>query len=67
MTRRVVILRDQSAPLHYLRCAEPCQPGGWCMHGPERVAVPAHCYLGGYGSPEAAREAAARHGYEVAP
>ena len=63
MTRRVSIQPDTASTLHVLRCVTPCA-ATWCMRGPDEAHAP-HCYLGGYGSPEAAREAAARHGYEV--
>lgn len=62
--KRVIILRDASAPLHYMRCAEPCRAGGWCMTGPEGEDPP-HCYLGGSMCEAGARVMAERAGYEV--
>ena len=65
--RRVVILRDPDAPLHYLRCAEPCQRGEWCMKM-DRLPAGAPvmgCYLGGAMTESGARAIAERAGYEV--
>lgn len=65
MKRVVVVLKDPASSLHYLRCQAPCgeaRDGRWCMDmGGERG-----CYLGGYGTPEAARRMAESVGYEVA-
>lgn len=62
MTRCVVILRDDAAPLWFLRCAEPCRPEGWCM---ERRGLPTFCYLGGCLSRGGAEKMAKAAGYEV--
>lgn len=66
MKRVVVVLKDPASPLHYLRCQAPCgaaPDGRWCMRDREHKPL---CYLGGYGTPEAARRMAESAGYEVA-
>lgn len=63
-TRSVVILRDPSAPLWYLRCSKPCEGRDWCMRGPEGRHPP-HCYLGGALSEIGAMLLANRCGYSV--
>jgi hypothetical protein len=66
MRRVVVVLKDAVSPLHYLRCQVPCgaaPDGQWCMR--ECDTQKPLCYLGGYGSPEAARRMAESFGYEV--
>ena len=37
MTRRVMVLKDTSSPLYFIRCAEPCErtkpDQNWCSDG----------------------------------
>jgi hypothetical protein len=66
MKRVVVILKDEASPLHYLRCQAPCgaaADGQWCQR--EWGTRKPMCWLGGYGSPESARQVAESLGYEV--
>jgi len=69
VTRRVVILKDEAAPLWFIRCAEPCQADGWCMRDHLRIPTQRHrgpvCYLGAASSPERCAKLAAWVGYEV--
>jgi hypothetical protein len=62
--KRVAVTRDTCSPLWVIRCAQPCQPAGWCMNGPEGKHPP-HCWLLGSMTEEGARSSAARLGYEV--
>jgi hypothetical protein len=66
MRRVVVVLKDAVSPLWFLRCREPCAAspdGQWCMR--EWDTQKPLCYLGGYGSAEAARRMAESFGCEV--
>ena len=67
--RFVVILKDASSPLHYLRCAAPCGEGQgdpWCMFppkgAPRRRGI---CWLGGSATREGCQVLATRWGYTV--
>jgi hypothetical protein len=62
--RRVAVTRDTSSPLWVIRCAQPCQPAGWCMNGPEGKHPP-HCYLGASFTAAGAALLALRNGDEV--
>ena len=67
MIRRVVIMRDDAAPLWFLHCAEPCKDRGiafsraWCMD----MGGKPGCYLGGSLTREGAAQMARAAGYEV--
>ena len=61
--RRVVIQKDSASPLHFLRCATPCQADGWCMG---RDIGQRMCWLGSDRTAEGAARLAQMVGYEIA-